>query len=84
VRRRRKSGRRDSEKSEKEVVEQPKAKLIDTEEAATGSVGWAVYYRYAKSIGVFIGIMAICSNALMQASSVYSGSKSTNLFANVR
>jgi hypothetical protein len=74
--RRRRSGRRGSEKSEKEVVpEKSKTKLIDNEEAATGSVGWGVYVRYFKSIGLTLGLTAVISNALMQASSVYSGSK---------
>lgn len=77
--RRRKSGRRGSEKSENEAVPvKPKSKLIDTEEAATGNVGWDVYLRYAKSIGVALGLTAIISNVLMQASSVYSGSKLTS------
>lgn len=79
--RRRRSGRRGSQKSENEVVpEKPKSKLIDAEEAATGGVGWDVYLRYAKSIGVALGFTAIISNALMQASSVYSGSKSIKSF----
>jgi hypothetical protein len=75
--RRRRSGRRGSDKSEKEVAAVPassRSKLIESEEAATGSVGAAVYWRYFKSIGLALGISAVLSNALNQAASVYSGS----------
>lgn len=57
------------------MPEKSKTKLIETEETATGSVGWGVYVRYFKSIGFALGLTAVISNALMQASSVYSGSK---------
>lgn len=74
--RRRKSGRRSSEQSEKEAApEKSKSKLIDNEEAATGSVGWGVYLRYFKSVGLTLGLTSVICNALMQASSVYSGSE---------
>lgn len=67
--------RRVTEKSEKENEEkQDKSKLIDVEEAAAGSVGIAVYVRYFKSIGIFLCIAAVASNALNQAASVYSNS----------
>lgn len=56
------------------MVEQPKSKLIDTEDAATGAVGIGVYVRYFKSIGITMGVAAVLSNALTQAASVYSGS----------
>lgn len=71
----RRRSRRVTEKSEKENEEkQDKAKLIDVEEAAAGSVGIAVYIHYFKSIGVFLCIAAVASNALNQAASVYSNS----------
>lgn len=74
--RRRKSGnRRASEKSlQKEAPTVNRSKLIDTEDAATGAVGMGVYIAYFKSIGFALGITAVTCNALMQASSVYSGS----------
>lgn len=56
------------------MQEQTKSKLIDTEDAATGAVGIGVYVRYFKSIGIFLGVCAVLSNALTQAASVYSGS----------
>lgn len=56
------------------MVEKPKSKLIDTEDAATGAVGMGVYIRYFKSIGITMGVAAVLSNALTQAASVYSGS----------
>lgn len=56
------------------MVEKPKSKLIDTEDAATGAVGMGVYIRYFKSIGITLGVTAVLSNALTQAASVYSGS----------
>lgn len=73
--RRRKSGRRGSEKSVKETVAvNSKSKLIDAEDAATGSVGIDVYVRYFKSIGLALGLTAVLCNALTQSASVYSGS----------
>lgn len=72
--RRRRSGRRASEKSLKEQPVSAKTKLIESEDAATGSVSIAVYIRYFKSIGIFLGVAAVLSNALNQAASVYAGS----------
>ncbi|CRL02706.1 CLUMA_CG015844, isoform A [Clunio marinus] len=84
--RRRKSGRRASEKSEKETIppSNDKSKLIDSEEAATGSVGAGVYVRYFKSIGLVLGIGAILSNAANQAAAVYSGIWLTHWSSDVR
>ncbi len=77
---RRRRSRRVTERSEKEIPKeteekQDKSKLIDVEEAASGSVGIAVYIRYFKSIGVLLCVAAVASNALNQAASVYSNSK---------
>lgn len=83
--RKRRTSRKTSEKSEKEA-EKPSAatddntKLIDEEEAATGSVGIAVYGRYFKSVGITMCIAAIVSNGLNQAASVYAGSKLMIIF----
>lgn len=79
----RRRSRRVTEKSEKEnpkenEEKEDKSKLIDVEEAASGSVGIAVYIRYFKSIGVFLCIAAVASNALNQAASVYSNSMSNS------
>lgn len=73
----RRRSRRITESSEKEnpkeaEAKQDKTKLIDVEEAASGSVGIAVYVRYFKSIGVLMCVAAVASNALNQAASVYS------------
>lgn len=73
--RRRRGSRKISEKSEKDIQEiADKSKLIDIEEAASGSVGIAVYIRYFRSIGVFMCVTAIISNVLNQAASVYANS----------
>lgn len=72
--RRRRSGRRASDKSEKVAVPAANTKLIDSEDAATGSVGLGVYVRYFKSIGVFLGVSAVLCNAFNQAAAVYSSS----------
>lgn len=72
----RRRSRKASEKSEQIV--QPvkvKTKLIDTEEAATGSVGSGVYFRYFKSIGVWMSISAVLFNLVNQGTSVFSNSK---------
>ncbi|XP_037037473.1 multidrug resistance-associated protein 1-like isoform X2 [Bradysia coprophila] len=73
----RRRSRRTTERSEKENPKEAeekadKTKLIDVEEAASGSVGIAVYIRYFKSIGVLMCVAAVASNALNQAASVYS------------
>lgn len=77
LRRRKHSGsRRSSQRSDQIKVDtKPKTKLIDSEEAATGAVGWGVYIRYFKSIGIFMGLAAIACNAIQQACSVYSSSE---------
>ncbi|KAJ6635066.1 Metal resistance protein YCF1 [Pseudolycoriella hygida] len=46
-------------------------RVTEKKEAASGSVGIAVYIRYFKSIGVYFCVAAIVSNALNQAASVY-------------
>lgn len=72
--RKRRGSRKITEKSETEIDEDKvkSTKLIDVEEAASGSVGVAVYIRYFRSIGFFLCVAAIISNALNQAASVYS------------
>lgn len=80
---RRRRSRRLTEQSEKENTKeteerQDKSKLIDVEEAASGSVGIAVYIRYFKSIGVFLCFAAVASNAVNQAASVYANSMLLN------
>ncbi|KAG4077224.1 hypothetical protein HA402_005279 [Bradysia odoriphaga] len=72
----RRRSRRITERSERETTKeaaekQDKTKLIDVEEAASGSVGIAVYIRYFKSIGFLLCVAAVASNALNQAASVY-------------
>jgi ATP-binding cassette, subfamily C (CFTR/MRP), member 1 len=47
-------------------------KLIEKEESATGSVGYGVYIRYFKSIGLWLGSLSIVFNIMMQGFSVYS------------
>lgn len=77
----RRRSRKVTERSEKEnpketeEEKQDKSKLIDEEEAASGSVGIAVYIRYFKSVGVLLCVLAVASNALNQAASVYANSE---------
>lgn len=74
--RRRKSGRRASGKSDTVTPKvKSKSKLIDEEDAATGSVGLDVYIRYFKSIGITMAVSAILCNAIQQTASIYSNSK---------
>lgn len=79
IRKRRISQRRQSDKSEKEAEEKQKqaSKLTEIEDAATGAVGFSVYIRYFKSIGVWMSIGAVASNALNSAAAIYSSSKSS-------
>ncbi|KAJ6635067.1 Multidrug resistance-associated protein 1, partial [Pseudolycoriella hygida] len=71
--------RRVTEKSEKENEEKQSekegkanSKLVDEEEAASGSVGIAVYIRYCKSIGAYVCVAALILTALRYIASVYS------------
>lgn len=76
--RKRRNSRKISENSEKETVvaaTDANTKLIDVEEAATGSVGIKVYLRYFKSVGIIMCIAGLTSNVLNQAATVYAGSK---------
>lgn len=72
--RRRRSGRRASEKSEKIEPVNAKSRLIDDEDAATGNVGFGVYLRYFQSIGLTLAVLSVICNALQQGSAVYSSS----------
>lgn len=76
----RRRSRKASEKSEQQTLQpvKVKTKLIDTEEAATGSVGSGVYFRYFKSIGVWMSISAVLFNLVNQGTSVFSNSKFDN------
>lgn len=51
------------------------SRLIDEEEAATGGVGWGVYIRYFKNVGLWLSVVGFVSNFLYTAASVYSNSK---------
>jgi len=73
--RRRKSGRRASEKSEGQAQAKARSKLIDTEDAASGAVPWSVYIAYFRSMGYWFAIFAVLCNIAQQAASVYSSSK---------
>lgn len=77
IRKRRISQRRQSERSEKETEDKAKqgAKLTEMEDAATGAVGFKVYLRYFQSIGIWMSVGAVLSNALNSAASIYSSSK---------
>jgi len=73
--RRRKSGRRASEKSEGQAQAKARSKLIDTEDAASGAVPWSVYVAYFRSMGFWFAIGAVLCNIAQQTASVYSNSK---------
>ncbi|XP_037958175.1 multidrug resistance-associated protein 1 isoform X4 [Teleopsis dalmanni] len=70
--RRRKMGRQDSEMSVVSTVSQKKAlaaeegKLIETEKAETGSVQFAVYKHYIKSVGIFLSAATLILNFVFQ------------------
>lgn len=65
-----------SEKQSVTVATDANTQLIDSEEVATGSVGFPVYFRYFRSIGVVLCITAVLTNAIYQAASVYASSES--------
>lgn len=69
--------RRSSRRSQEEDVEKPKpvTKLIETEDSATGSVEWAVYLRYFKSIGLPYFITILVFNGINQSMAVLSNCK---------
>lgn len=48
------------------------SKLIETEDAMTGTVTWALYGRYFKRMGIGLSIVAVGSNFIYHAVSVYS------------
>ncbi|XP_049764041.1 multidrug resistance-associated protein 1 isoform X1 [Schistocerca cancellata] len=49
---------------------QPGEKLIEIEKAETGSVKWAVYSHYLKSVGIFLSLATILFNFVFQAFSI--------------
>ena len=55
-----------------EKTQEEEGKLIEKEEAATGSIGFGVYLRYFQSIGIWLSIGSILLNALNQGLAVYS------------
>lgn len=71
--------RRESERSEKEDETKQKAgaKLTEIEDAATGAVGFKVYWRYFQSIGLWMSLGAIISNAINSGAGIFSSSKSS-------
>lgn len=72
----RRSSRRSSQQSEtKSPTEKPRNKLIETEDSATGSVGYGVYLRYFKSVGVPFALTILLFNAINQGMSVTSNCK---------
>lgn len=67
---------RRSSKGRKSIDEQkPKIKLIESEDSATGKVGWGVYQRYFKSIGIPFMTAIVFFNGMNQAMSVLSNCK---------
>lgn len=71
----RRSSRRSSQNSEKSPTIKPRTKLIETEDNATGSVGYGVYLRYFKSVGVPFALTILFFNAINQGMSVASNCK---------
>lgn len=63
------------EKQNVSVATNANTQLIASEEVATGSVGFAVYFQYFRSIGVALCITSVITNAIYQAASVYSSSE---------
>uniref|UniRef100_A0AAG5CWE8 ABC-type glutathione-S-conjugate transporter n=1 Tax=Anopheles atroparvus TaxID=41427 RepID=A0AAG5CWE8_ANOAO len=47
------------------------ATLIEKEESATGSVGYAVYIKYFKGIGLWLGFWSIFFSVINQGTSIY-------------
>ena len=60
---------------EQSMEELDMSKLVDEEDAATGSVGIAVYLSYCKSIGIISCVLTIALSTLRYASSIYASSK---------
>jgi hypothetical protein len=77
IRKRRTSKRRESERSEKEEEDKQKvgAKLTELEDAATGAVGFKVYWRYFQSIGLMMTLGAVLSNVVNSGAGIFSSSK---------
>jgi hypothetical protein len=53
------------------VKAKSKAKLTESEDAATGAVGWGVYVRYFQSIGLLMTLGVVLSNVANTTSSIY-------------
>jgi hypothetical protein len=58
--------------SEKKERKPEISKLIEAEEAATGSIGFGVYIEYFKKVGLWLSIFALGSNIFYQAASIFS------------
>lgn len=70
-----------SRTSEKEEVPvRTVGKLIASEEAAVGSVSWALYLRYFKSVGVSYIMIVILFNIVSQTAAVLTNCKSFTSF----
>lgn len=52
------------------IADAPKDKLIEQERSEVGSVKWAVYKHYLKSIGVTLAVLTIILNVVFQAFSI--------------
>lgn len=77
MRRKTSRNRKESENSRKSsvkstVVNPRKINLIEKEESATGKVGWDVYIKYFKGIGVTMGLASILFNIFNQGFAVLS------------
>lgn len=62
--------RTSSEKDIKAGPKEQKDKLIEQEKSEEGSVKWAVYKHYLKSIGIGLSIATICLNVVFQGFSI--------------
>lgn len=66
-----KGARKRSSITDLQQEKKPEAqKLIEVEKAETGSVKWAVYKHYLKSIGIFLTIATLFLNLVFQGFSI--------------
>ncbi|XP_040171084.1 multidrug resistance-associated protein 1-like isoform X2 [Anopheles arabiensis] len=56
---------------EQTVAQQSSATLIEKEESATGAVGYVVYIKYFKGIGLWLGFWSIFFSVINQGASIY-------------
>lgn len=62
--------KRSVSKEKEEVKDRPKDTLIEKEHSEVGSVKWAVYKHYLKSIGFTLSILTILLNLVFQGFSI--------------